>query len=185
MKMELKGSQTEKNLREAFAGESMARNKYDAFAKAAKKEGYEQIAGIFLETADNERVHAKEWLRALGGFEEGNTAGDTRKNLQHAAEGEHYEWTEMYRGFAETARKEGFKELAIQFENVAKVEKEHEARYNKLARRLDEANVWTEGAPVRWVCRNCGFILESTQPPKICPACKHPQNYFQREADNY
>ncbi len=183
--MELKGTQTEKNLWEAFAGESKARNKYDYFASAAKKEGYEQIAGIFQETALNEKEHAKMWLKALGGYEKGDTPGDTRKNLIHAAEGEHYEWTEMYKGFAETARKEGFKEIALEFENVAKVEKEHEARYNQLGKRLEDDREWLSESPVRWRCRNCGFIFEGKQPPKICPACKHPQNYFERAAENY
>jgi rubrerythrin len=183
--MELKGTQTEKNLWTAYSGESQARNKYDYFSAAAKKEGYEQIAGVFAETALNEKVHAKQWFRALGGFKEGTTAGDTRVNLTHAAEGEHYEWTEMYKGFAETARKEGFTEIALQFENVAKIEKGHEARYNRLAKRIDDENVWKDETPVRWICRNCGFILESKTPPKICPACKHPQNFFERAADNY
>jgi len=183
--MELKGSQTEKNLWTAYAGESQARNKYDYFASAARKEGYEQIAGIFEETALNEKEHAKRWLIALQGFEDGKTPGGTRKNLTAAAAGEHYEWTEMYKGFAETARQEGFKDIALEVENVAKVEYEHEARYNQLAKRLDDDSEWVSESPVRWRCRNCGFVYEGTKPPKLCPACKHPQNFFERAAGNY
>ena len=183
--MELKGSQTEKNLWEAFAGESQARNKYDYFASAAKKEGYEQIAGIFQETSLNEKEHAKMWLKALGGYEKGDTAGDTRKNLIAAAAGEHYEWTEMYKNFAETAREEGFKEIALEFENVAKVEKEHEARYLKLVARLEADQEWELESDTLWRCRNCGFVWEGKKAPKLCPACKHPQNYFERAATNY
>ena len=183
--MELKGSQTEKNLWDAFAGESKARNKYDYFASAAKKEGYEQIAGIFTETSLNEKEHAKLWLKALGGYEKGDVPGDTRKNLIAAAAGEHYEWTEMYKGFAETAREEGFKEIALEFENVAKVEKEHEARYLTLAKRLEENKEWELESDTLWRCRNCGFIYEGKKAPKLCPACKHPQNYFERAALNY
>jgi len=140
--MELKGSKTEQNLWTAYSGESQARNKYDYFAAAARKEGYEQIAGIFAETALNEKEHAKMWLKALGGYRKGDTAGDTRENLIAAAAGENYEWTEMYKGFAETAREEGFKEIALDFENVAKVEKEHEARYLTLVKRLEENKEW-------------------------------------------
>ena len=183
--MELKGSQTEKNLWEAFAGESMARNKYDYFASAAKKEGYEQIAGIFQETSLNEKEHAKLWLKALGGYEKGDTPGDTRKNLIAAAAGENYEWTEMYKTFAETARQEGFKEIALEFENVAKVEREHEARYLKLVARLEADQEWELESDTLWRCRNCGFVYEGRKAPKLCPACKHPQNFFERAAVNY
>lgn len=183
--MELKGSQTEKNLWTAFSGESQARNKYDYFASAAKKEGYEQIAGLFQETSLNEKEHAKMWFKALGELHNGETAGDTHKNLLKAAAGEYYEWTEMYKGFAETAHEEGFKEIALNFENVAKVEKEHEARYNILAKRVENNEEWVSESPVRWRCRNCGFIFEGKQPPKLCPACKHPQKYFERAAENY
>ena len=183
--MELKGTRTEKNLWEAFAGESQARNKYDFFSSAAKKEGYEQIAGFFAETALNEKEHAKMWLKALNGYRPGTTPGDTRQNLADAAAGENYEWTEMYKEFAETARAEGFKEIALEFENVAKVEREHEIRYNALAKLLDDQQVWESQDPVRWKCRNCGFIFEGTKAPKLCPACKHPQNYFERTVVNY
>jgi len=183
--MELKGSKTEHNLWTAFSGESQARNKYDYFASAAKKEGYEQIAGIFQETSLNEKEHAKMWLKALGGYEKGDTPGDTRKNLIAAAAGEHYEWTEMYKGFAETAREEGFKDIALEFENVAKVEKEHEARYLKLVKRLEANQEWELESDTLWRCRNCGFVYEGRRAPKLCPACKHPQNYFERAAVNY
>lgn len=183
--MDLKGSRTEKCLLEAFAGESMARNKYDFFSSAAKKEGYEQIAGLFAETALNEKEHAKLWLRALGGFEEGKTPGDTVKNLKMAAEGEHYEWTEMYKGFADIAREEGFTDIALAFENVAKVEFEHEARYNALRESIEKNEVFTQDTPTKWHCRNCGFVYEGKTAPKICPACKHPQSYFERLAQNY
>ncbi len=183
--MELKGSKTEQNLWTAFSGESQARNKYDYFASAAKKEGYEQIAGIFQETSLNEKEHAKMWLKALGGYEKGDTPGDTRKNLIAAAAGEHYEWTEMYKGFAETAREEGFKDIALEFENVAKVEKEHEARYLKLVKRLEANQEWELESDTLWRCRNCGFVYEGRRAPKLCPACKHPQNYFERAAVNY
>ena len=183
--MDLKGTQTEKNLWEAFAGESKARNKYDYYASAARKEGYEQIAGIFEETALNEKEHAKLWFKALGVHHDGKTPGYTRMNLADAAAGEYYEWTEMYKEFSETATAEGFGELALQFANVAKVEKEHEARYNTLSKRLDDNKEWVQEDAIRWRCRNCGFIYEGTTPPKICPACKHPQNYFERAAENY
>ena len=183
--MVLKGSRTEQNLHTAFAGESMARNKYDYFSRAAQKEGYEQIAGIFAETALNEKEHAKLWFKALGELAEGTQPGDTLKNLRAAAAGEHYEWTDMYKGFAEVAREEGFKELALRFENVAKVEKEHEARYNKLAEHLVNDDVYVEAAPAKWHCRNCGFIFEGKTPPVKCPACDHPRAFFERLAENY
>ena len=183
--MELKGSKTEQNLHTAFAGESMARNKYDYFASAAKKEGYEQVAKIFAETALNEKEHAKLWFKALGELHNGETAGDTLKNLKAAAAGEHYEWTDMYKGFAEVAHQEGFKELAVRFENVAKVEFQHEARYNKLAQHIENDDVWVEAAPPKWHCINCGFIFEGKTPPMKCPACDHPRAFFERMAENY
>ena len=183
--MELKGSKTEQNLHTAFAGESMARNKYDYFASAAKKEGYEQVAKIFAETALNEKEHAKLWFKALGELHNGETAGDTLKNLKAAAAGEHYEWTDMYKGFAEVAHQEGFKELAVRFENVAKVEFQHEARYNKLAQHIENDDVWVEAAPTKWHCINCGFIFEGKTAPKKCPACDHPRAWFERMAENY
>ena len=183
--MELKGSKTEQNLHNAFAGESMARNKYDYFSSAAKKEGYQQIADLFAATSLNEKEHAKLWFKALGELPDGSTPGDTLKNLGTAAAGEHYEWTEMYKGFAEIAREEGFKDLALRFENVAKVENEHEARYNKLAKHLENDDVWVETAPTKWHCINCGFIFEGKTPPMKCPACDHPRAFFERMADNY
>lgn len=183
--MEFKGSQTEKNLQAAFAGESMARNKYDYYASAAKKEGYEQIASIFAATALNEKEHAKLWFKALGEHRDGKTPGDTLKNLADAAAGEHYEWTEMYKGFAETAREEGFKDIALRFENVLKVEFQHETRYNKLAKHLENDDVWVEAEPTKWHCINCGFIFEGKTAPNKCPACEHPRAYFERMAENY
>lgn len=183
--MELKGSQTEKNLWTAFAGESQARNRYDYFSSAAKKEGYEQIAGLFAQTALNEKEHAKMWFKALGELANGSQPGDTAKNLIKAAEGEHYEWTEMYKGFAQTARQEGFNEIAVHFENVAKVEKEHEARYNSLKQHLDDGSMWVSDGEIRWECRNCGFVFAGKQPPMKCPACEHPRAYFERRADNF
>ncbi|MGI6726600.1 MAG: rubrerythrin [Christensenellales bacterium] len=183
--MDLKGSKTEQNLWAAFAGESQARNKYDYYASAAKKEGYEQIAAIFQETALNEKEHAKMWLKALGGYEKGDKPGDTLKNLVDAAAGENYEWTEMYKGFAKTAREEGFNEIALDFENVAKVEYEHEKRYLTLAKRLEDNKEWELESDTLWRCRNCGFVYEGRKAPKLCPACKHPQSYFERAASNY
>lgn len=173
MQKSLKGSQTEKNLAFAFAGESQARNKYTYFASAAKKEGYEQIAAIFLETADNEKEHAKLWFKALGGV------ADTAKNLKAAAEGEHGEWTEMYKGFAETAHKEGFEDLARQFEHVAEVEKRHEERYLKLLKRVEDKSIFNRGARKMWICRNCGFVVVGEAAPEKCPCCAHPKAYFQ------
>ena len=183
--MELKGSQTEKNLMAAFAGESMARNKYDYFASAAKKEGYQQIAAIFEETAKNEKEHAKMWLRALSGFADGKTPGDTAKNLAAAAAGEHEEWTEMYKEFARVAREEGFMELAAKFEGVAEVERAHEDRYNKLKENLDNGTVFNKGETKTWHCRNCGYIYEGEEAPAVCPVCNHPQAYFELEQTNY
>ena len=177
--MELKGSKTEKNLQTAFAGESQARNKYTYFASVAKKEGYEQIAALFLETADNEKEHAKMWFKALG--ELGNTA----ENLKHAAEGENYEWTDMYAEFAKTAREEGFEAIAKQFEGVAAIEKHHEERYRKLLKNVEDKVVFSSEGDAIWQCRNCGHIVVGKQAPQVCPVCAHPQAYFQIEPTNY
>jgi len=177
--MELKGSKTEKNLLAAFAGESQARNKYSYFASQAKKEGYEQIAAIFQETADNEKEHAKKEFKFLKGI------GDTKANLLAAAEGENHEWTSMYPEFAKVAREEGFTKIAKVFEEIAKVEKEHEKRYKKLLKNLEEGKVFKKDNPVMWKCRNCGYIYEGTGPPKICPACDHPQSYYELLSENY
>jgi rubrerythrin len=177
--MELKGSKTEANLLYAFAGESQARNKYDYFASVAKKEGYEQIAAIFQETALNEKEHAKLWFKALAGI------GNTTANLAAAAAGEHDEWTDMYRRFAEEAKAEGFDEIARLFAGVAEVEKNHEARYRKLLDNIEKGEVWVRVGKNRWQCRNCGAILESETAPEKCPVCAHPKAYFQLEADNY
>ena len=178
--MELKDSQTAKNLAFAFAGESQARNKYTYFASAAKKEGYEQIAAIFQETADNEKEHAKLWLKHLNGI------GTTAENLQAAANGEHDEWTEMYKGFAETARKEGFEEIARQFEGVAAIEKHHEERYLALLKTIQEGSTYVKVGKVMWICRNCGHIILSSRAPEKCPVCNHPKAYFQLfQGDNY
>ena len=170
--MELKGSRTEQNLMTAFAGESQARNKYTYFASVAKKEGYEQIAAIFLETAENEKEHAKLWFKHLGGI------GTTAENLVEAANGENYEWTEMYAEFAKVAREEGFMQIAKQFEGVAKIEKEHEERYRKLLENIEVAQVFAKAGVTVWVCRNCGHIHIGTEAPKACPVCLHPQAYF-------
>ena len=177
--MELKGSRTEQNLMTAFAGESQARNKYTYFASVAKKEGYEQIAAIFLETAENEKEHAKLWFKALGGI------GNTAQNLQEAAEGEKYEWTEMYAEFAKVAREEGFELLAKQFEGVAKIEKEHEERYRKLLENVETAKVFAKAGITVWVCRNCGHIHMAEKAPAACPVCAHPQAYFEVKANNF
>ena len=177
--MELKGSKTEANLWKAFAGESMARNKYDYFASKAKKEGYEQIAAIFQETAGNEKEHAKLWFKELEGI------GDTAENLQAAAEGENYEWTDMYAGFAETAEKEGFKELAAKFRLVAAIEKHHEERYRALLHNVEMKEVFKRSEVKVWECRNCGHIVVGEKAPEICPACAHPQAYFEIHLANY
>ena len=177
--MELKGSKTEANLRKAFSGESEARNKYTYFASAAKKEGYEQIAAIFQETADNEKEHAKLWFKALGAL------GDTAQNLQNAADGEHWEWDEMYKDMAKTAEEEGFLALAAQFEGVAKIEKTHEDRYLKLLENLKNGEVFKKGEKVMWFCRNCGHVEIGESAPQVCPVCKHPQASFQIKATNY
>ena len=177
--MELKGSKTEANLWKAFAGESQARNKYTYFAGQARKEGYEQIAAIFEETAGNEKEHAKLWFKALNGI------GTTRENLIEAAEGEHGEWTEMYKEMAETAREEGFIALADQFAAVAKIEKTHEERYIKLAENIENSEVFKRNNIKVWYCRNCGHLEYGTEAPVVCPVCSHPKAYFEIKAENY
>ena len=173
------GTQTEKNLQVAFAGESQARNKYTYFASAAKKEGYEQIAALFLKTADNEKEHAKMWFKELNGI------GDTSENLEAAAEGENYEWTDMYEGFAKTAEEEGFTALANKFRAVAAIEKAHEERYRALLKNVETAQVFEKSEVKVWECRNCGHIIVGTSAPKVCPVCAHPQSYFEVHAENY
>lgn len=173
------GTQTEKNLEAAFAGESQARNKYTYFASKAKKEGFEQIAALFLKTADNEKEHAKMWFKELEGI--GSTAG----NLAAAAAGENFEWTDMYAGFAETAEKEGFPELAAKFRMVAAIEKHHEERYRALLRNVEAQEVFKKSDVKVWECRNCGHIVVGEQAPEICPTCAHPQAYFEICAENY
>ena len=177
----LKGTKTEKNLLAAFAGESQARNKYTYYASKARKEGYEQIAGIFEETAGNEKEHAKLWFKALHDGE----VPDTAANLLDAAEGEHYEWTDMYREFAEEAKAEGFTELASQFEAVGKVEKSHEERYRTLLANLKDGKVFARHEKQVWICRNCGHLHDSEKAPNVCPVCVHPQAYFEIRAVNY
>ena len=173
------GTQTEKNLEIAFAGESQARNKYTYFASKAKKEGYEQIAALFLKTADNEKEHAKLWFKELGGI------GDTLENLAVAADGENYEWTDMYAGFADTAEKEGFTELAAKFRGVAAIEKHHEDRYRALLKNVETAKVFEKSEVKVWECRNCGHIMVGTKAPDVCPVCAHPQAYFELNSENY
>ena len=173
------GTQTEKNLEAAFAGESQARNKYTYFASVAKKEGYEQIAALFLKTADNEKEHAKMWFKEMNGI------GNTAENLLHAAEGENYEWTDMYDGFAKTAEEEGFPELAAKFRLVAAIEKHHEERYRALLHNVEMAEVFAKSEVKVWECRNCGHIIVGTTAPEICPTCAHPQSYFEIHAENY
>ncbi|MCR5091516.1 MAG: rubrerythrin family protein [Bacilli bacterium] len=179
--MELKGSKTEKNLQAAFAGESQARNKYTYFASKAKKEGYEQISAIFLETADNEKEHAKLWFKYL----EGGEIKDTIANLEAAADGENYEWTDMYDTFAKEAEEEGFKEIACKFRMVGAIEKEHEARYRKLLANVKGGVVFVGDDLAVWKCRNCGHIVIGKYAPKVCPVCNHPQSYFELRAMNY
>ncbi len=179
--MELKGSKTEQNLMAAFAGESQARNKYTYFASKAKKEGYEQIAAIFEETANNEKEHAKLWFKLL----EGGEIKTTAENLKAAAEGENYEWTDMYDGFAKTAKQEGFDHIAFLFEGVAKIEKEHEERYRKLLNNIEDKLVFSSEGDAIWVCRNCGHIVVGKEAPLVCPICSHKQSFFERKADNY
>ena len=181
MKTKYTGTQTEKNLEAAFAGESQARNKYTYFASKAKKDGYEQISAIFLETADNEKEHAKMWYKELHG---GEVEG-TETNLEAAADGENYEWTDMYKGFAETAREEGFEELAVKFEEVAKIEKSHEERYRKLLKNVKDKKVFSRDGDTIWVCRNCGHIVIGKSAPEVCPVCNHPQAYFEIKSENY
>ena len=173
------GTKTEQNLKAAFAGESQARNKYTYFASVAKKEGYEQIADLFLKTADNEKEHAKMWFKELG--ELGNTA----HNLEDAANDENYEWTEMYEGFAKTAEEEGFKELAFKFRAVAEIEKHHEERYRALLRNVETKQVFEKSEVKVWECRNCGHIVVGTKAPDVCPVCNHPQSYFEVRKENY
>ena len=173
------GTKTEANLLAAFAGESQARNKYTYFASKAKKEGYEQIAALFLKTADNEKEHAKLWLKELEGI------GDTAWNLANAADGENYEWTDMYAGFAETAEEEGFAELAAKFRMVAAIEKHHEERYRALLKNVETAQVFEKSEVKVWECRNCGHIVVGTKAPQLCPTCAHPQSYFEIHAENY
>jgi rubrerythrin len=178
-KMELKGSRTEKNLEAAFAGESQARNKYTYFAAVAKEEGFEHIAGIFLETAENEREHAKRELNFLRGI------GDTRANLKAAADGEHYEWPVMYPEFERAAREEGFTEIADFFKEVAEVEEQHEKRYLALLKNVQEGKVFKKDQVVKWKCRNCGYIHQGTEAPAKCPACGFSRNYYELLAENY
>jgi rubrerythrin len=173
------GTKTEKNLWEAFAGESQARNKYTYFASVAKKAGYEQIAALFLKTADNEKEHAKLWFKALGGI------GDTEANLKAAAEGENFEWTDMYERMAEEAEEEGFNDLAAQFRGVGEIEKHHEERYRKLLQNVEEKKVFEKSGVTVWECRNCGHIVIGTKAPEVCPVCKHPQSYFEVHDENY
>ncbi len=189
----LKGTQTEKNLLKAFAGESQARNRYSYFASVAKKEGYEQIAAIFTETADNEKEHAKRFFKFLESGEAleitamypAGIIGTTVENLKEAAAGENEEWTELYPEFASVAKEEGFDEIAICFTMIAKVEKEHEERYKKLAENIEKAMVFKKNENVRWKCRNCGFVAESNSAPEKCPACLHPKSYFEVKESNY
>ena len=173
------GTQTEKNLQAAFAGESQARNKYTYFASVAKKQGYEQIAALFLKTADNEKEHAKLWFKELSGI------GDTAENLLSAAEGENYEWTDMYEEFAKTAEEEGFTELAKRFRLVAAVEKHHEERYRVLLHNVESKEVFEKSEVKVWECRNCGHIVVGTKAPEVCPTCNHPQSYFEVHAEKY
>ncbi len=173
------GTKTEQNLRIAFSGESEARNKYTFFASVAKKEGYEQIAALFQKTADNEREHAKLWFKELNGI------GDTAENLKSAAEGENYEWTDMYAGFAKTAEEEGFTELAAKFQLVAEIEKHHEERYRALLKNVEMAEVFAKSEVKVWECRNCGHIMVGMSAPRVCPACSHSQSYFEIHAENY
>ena len=177
--MELKGSKTEKNLWAAFAGESEARNKYTYFASVAKKAGYEQIAEIFLKTAENEKEHAKLWFKALGGL------GDTAQNLLSAANGENYEWTDMYDRFAREAEEEGFTELAERFRGVAKIEKSHEERYRALLKNVEMQQVFEKAEMTIWECRNCGHLVMGKKAPEVCPVCNHPQSFFEVRKENY
>ena len=173
------GTQTEKNLMAAFAGESEARNKYSYFASKAKKEGFEQISALFLKTADNEKEHAKLWFKELDGI------GSTAENLLAAAQGENYEWTDMYAGFAKTAEEEGFPELAAKFRLVAEIERHHEERYRALLKNVETAEVFKKCSVKVWECRNCGHLITGTEAPAVCPTCAHPQSFFEIHAENY
>lgn len=177
--MDLKGTKTEANLKAAFAGESQARNKYSYFASQARKDGFEQIAAIFEETAQNEKEHAKIWFKELGGI------GNTADNLKAAADGENYEWTDMYANFAKEAKEEGFLDIARLFEEVGKIEKEHEERYLKLLANIEEGIVFEKENEVYWICRNCGHIHYGKYAPEVCPVCSHPKSYFEMRATNY
>lgn len=179
MENKYKGTKTEKNLLEAFAGESQARNKYTYFASRAKKDGYEQISALFLKTADNEKEHAKMWFKELNGI------GDTAQNLAAAADGENYEWTDMYEDFAKTAEEEGFVELAKKFRMVGAIEKAHEERYRALLRNVEAQEVFKKSEVKVWECRNCGHIVVGTAAPDVCPVCAHPQSYFEVREENY
>ena len=179
--MELKGSKTYENLKAAFSGESEARNKYTYFASKAKKDGYEQIAAMFLETAENEKEHAKIWYKYLN---DGDIP-DTLTNLNTAADGEAYEWQDMYASFAKTAEEEGFMEIANLFKMVGEIEKHHEERYRKLLKNIEDEVVFSSSSDTIWICRNCGHIVIGPKAPLVCPVCKHPQSYFERKASNY
>ena len=179
--MELKGSKTEANLMAAFAGESQARNKYTYYASKARKEGYEQIAAIFEETANNEKEHAKMWFKEL----HGGDIPTTVENLLDAAEGENYEWTDMYAEFAKVAREEGFERIAFLFEGVAAIEKEHEERYRKLLKNVEDKLVFSKEGEAIWICRNCGHVVIGKEAPKVCPVCAHPQSFFELKKENY
>lgn len=177
--MEIKGTKTEQNLKTAFSGESEARNKYTFFASQAKKDGYEQIGQIFELTAGNEKEHAKIWFKLLGGL------GSTEENLQSAADGEHYEWTEMYANFAKEAKEEGFTQIAALFSMVADIEKEHDERYQKLLSNIKDGKVFKRDAKTVWICRNCGHVYIGAEPPEVCPVCAHPKKFFEIKAENY
>ena len=179
MENKYKGTKTEANLQAAFAGESQARNKYTYFASAAKKEGFEQIASLFLKTADNEKEHAKMWFKELNGI------GNTAENLEAAADGENYEWTDMYEEFAKTADEEGFHDLAAKFRAVGAIEKHHEERYRALLKNIETTQVFEKSSVKVWECRNCGHIIVGTKAPEVCPVCNHPKSYFEISAENY
>ena len=179
--MEFKGSKTEANLMTAFAGESQARNKYTYYASKAKKDGYEQVAALFEETAGNEKEHAKIWFKLL---HDGNIPS-TIDNLKDAAEGENYEWTDMYKEFAETAKEEGFDHIAFLFESVAEIERHHEERFKKLLKNIEDKLVFSSDGDTIWICRNCGHIVVGKNAPEVCPVCNHPQSYFERKSNNY
>ena len=179
--MELKGSKTEQNLMAAFAGESQARNKYTYYASKAKKDGYEQIAALFEETANNQKEHAKMWFKELHGGE----VPTTTENLKDAADGENYEWTDMYEGFAKTAEEEGFKALAAKFRAVGEIEKHHEERFRRLLKNIEDEVVFSKDGERIWICRNCGHVVVGKNAPKICPVCAHPQSFFEIKAENY